>query len=67
METATRRLDLASVGQLTFEKPDFHRFPALRVALDSLKTGQGLPTIMNAANEVFVAAFPEEVDLPSTT
>ncbi len=61
METATRRLDLASIGQLTFEKPDFDRFPALRVALESLKTGQGLPTIMNAANEVFVAAFLEKL------
>ncbi len=57
METATRRLDLASIGQLTFERPDFDRFPALRVALDALRTGQGLPTIMNAANEIFVEAF----------
>jgi 1-deoxy-D-xylulose-5-phosphate reductoisomerase len=57
MKTAARRLDLAAVGQLTFERPDFDRFPALRVALDALKTGQGLPTIMNAANEIFVEAF----------
>ncbi len=57
MDTATRRLDLAQIGQLTFERPDFDRFPALRVALDALRTGQGLPTIMNAANEIFVAAF----------
>ena len=57
MKTAARRLDLAAVGQLTFERPDFDRFPALRVALDALKTGRGLPTILNAANEIAVAAF----------
>jgi 1-deoxy-D-xylulose-5-phosphate reductoisomerase len=57
MKTAARRLDLAAVGSLTFERPDFDRFPALRVALDALRTGQGLPTIMNAANEIAVEAF----------
>jgi len=57
MKTAARRLDLASVGQLTFERPDFERFPALRVALDALNTGRGLPTVMNAANEIAVEAF----------
>ena len=57
ISTAARRLDLASVGTLTFERPDFERFPALRVALDALRTGQGLPTILNAANEIAVEAF----------
>jgi 1-deoxy-D-xylulose-5-phosphate reductoisomerase len=57
LSTRARRLDLASVGQLTFERPDFARFPALRVALEALRTGQGLPTVLNAANEVAVAAF----------
>src|ERR1700730_4693082 len=52
--TAARRLDLTTVGQLTFERPDLDRFPALRVAMDALRTGQGLPTVMNAANEVAV-------------
>jgi 1-deoxy-D-xylulose-5-phosphate reductoisomerase len=55
--TAARRLDLAAVGQLTFERPDYDRFPALRVALDALRTGQGLPTVLNAANEIAVDAF----------
>jgi len=32
-------------GQLTFERPDFDRFPALRVALDALRAGHGLPTV----------------------
>ncbi len=55
--TAARRLDLAAVGQLTFERPDFARFPALRVAMDALRAGQGLPTVLNAANEIAVEAF----------
>jgi 1-deoxy-D-xylulose-5-phosphate reductoisomerase len=55
--TAARRLDLAAIGQLTFERPDYDRFPALRVALDALRAGGGLPTVMNAANEIAVEAF----------
>lgn len=55
--TEARRLDLTAVGQLTFERPDFGRFPALRVAMDALRTGQGLPTVLNAANEIAVEAF----------
>jgi 1-deoxy-D-xylulose-5-phosphate reductoisomerase len=55
--TRARRLDLAEIGSLSFERPDFDRFPALRVALDALAHGDGLPTVLNAANEVAVAAF----------
>ncbi len=55
--TQARRLDLAQIGSLTFEKPDLQRFPALRVAMDTLAAGGAMPTIMNAANEVMVAAF----------
>jgi 1-deoxy-D-xylulose-5-phosphate reductoisomerase len=55
--TAARRLDLTATGQLTFERPDLDRFPALRVAIEALRAGQGLPTVMNAANEVAVDAF----------
>jgi 1-deoxy-D-xylulose-5-phosphate reductoisomerase len=51
------RLDLAKIGQLTFEAPDFDRFPALRLAYESLRTGRGATTVYNAANEVAVAAF----------
>ena len=51
------KLDLAKIGQLTFEAPDFDRFPALRLAYDALRTGQGATTVYNAANEVAVAAF----------
>jgi 1-deoxy-D-xylulose-5-phosphate reductoisomerase len=50
-------LDLAKIGSLTFEAPDFERFPALRLAYDALRTGRGSTTVYNAANEVAVAAF----------
>jgi len=53
-------LDLASVGTLSFERPDEERFPALRVAREALRAGGGAPTLLNAANEVAVAAFLEE-------
>src|SRR3984893_5454919 len=55
--TGARRLDLTTVGRLTFERPDFDRFPALRVAMGALRIGQGLPTVLNAANEIAVEAF----------
>ncbi len=51
------KLDLAKIGQLTFEAPDFVRFPALRLAYDALRIGRGATTVYNAANEVAVAAF----------
>ncbi|ABA05113.1 1-deoxy-D-xylulose 5-phosphate reductoisomerase [Nitrobacter winogradskyi Nb-255] len=54
------KLDLVSIGQLTFEAPDFARFPALRLAYDALRTGQGATTVYNAANEIAVAAFIAE-------
>ncbi len=54
------RLDLAKLAQLTFEAPDPERFPALRVARAALVAGGGAPTVLNAANEVAVAAFLDE-------
>jgi len=53
------RLDLAQLGRLTFEPPDPERFPALRLARAALVAGGGAPTVLNAANEVAVAAFLE--------
>ncbi len=43
LETRARRIDLAAIGTLTFERPDFDRFPALRVALDALRAGPRRP------------------------
>jgi 1-deoxy-D-xylulose-5-phosphate reductoisomerase len=57
IEGPAKPLDLAKIGQLTFEAPDFERFPALRLAYDSLRTGRGATTVYNAANEIAVAAF----------
>jgi 1-deoxy-D-xylulose-5-phosphate reductoisomerase len=50
-------LDLAAIGQLTFEAPDETRFPALGIARRALEAGEGAPAAMNAANEVAVRAF----------
>jgi 1-deoxy-D-xylulose-5-phosphate reductoisomerase len=55
--TAAPRLDLAKVGQLTFEAPDAVRFPALELARQALRGRPAAPTVLNAANEVAVASF----------
>jgi len=51
------RLDLAALARLTFEAPDPVRFPALRLIREALAEGGTMPTVLNAANEVAVAAF----------
>ena len=53
------RLDLARVGQLTFFEPDVEKFPCLRLARQALEQGGSAPVVLNAANEVAVAAFLE--------
>jgi 1-deoxy-D-xylulose-5-phosphate reductoisomerase len=57
MTTPTRRLDLATLGQLSFEAPDEERFPALRLAREALRQGGTAPAILSAANEIAVEAF----------
>lgn len=57
LTTPAARLDLALVGELTFEAPDLERFPALRLARETLAEGGAAPTVLNAANEVAVALF----------
>ncbi|MEA3544497.1 MAG: 1-deoxy-D-xylulose-5-phosphate reductoisomerase, partial [Thermodesulfobacteriota bacterium] len=52
-------LDLCRQGHLTFSEPDTERFPCLRLACDALAMGGTVPAVMNAANEVAVAAFLE--------
>jgi 1-deoxy-D-xylulose-5-phosphate reductoisomerase len=51
------RLDLAAVGSLTFEQPDLETFACLRLALEAGEAGGTAPTVLNAADEVAVAAF----------
>jgi 1-deoxy-D-xylulose-5-phosphate reductoisomerase len=53
----TKRLDLAEIGALTFEKPDLIRFPALRLAYEALEIGGGASAVLNAADEIAVQAF----------
>jgi 1-deoxy-D-xylulose-5-phosphate reductoisomerase len=53
------RLDLASVGELTFEPPDLETFACLRLALEAGSAGGTAPCVLNAADEVAVAAFLE--------
>lgn len=57
METPCQRLDLATIGRLDFEAPDYVRFPCLKLAREALAAGGARPAILNAANEVAVAAF----------
>jgi len=57
IKTHSPRLDLAAIGRLDFLAPDETRFPALRIARAALDAGGGAPTILNAANEIAVAAF----------
>ncbi|RRQ20050.1 1-deoxy-D-xylulose-5-phosphate reductoisomerase [Thiohalobacter thiocyanaticus] len=53
-------LDLVGVGRLEFEAPDLVRFPCLRLAYEAIRAGGTAPAILNAANEVAVAAFLDE-------
>lgn len=57
METPLAPLDLAAIGELTFFPPDETRFPATRLAREAIVAGGSAPAILNAANEVAVAAF----------
>jgi 1-deoxy-D-xylulose-5-phosphate reductoisomerase len=56
-DVAVPRLDLTTVGQLNFEAPDLETFACLRLALDAGRAGGTAPCVLNAADEVAVAAF----------
>ena len=55
--SGARPLNLAECGNLAFEAPDYDKFPALGLAQSAARAGGVLPTVMNAANEIAVAAF----------
>ncbi len=57
MNTPCEPLDLAQIGELTFRAPDEERFPATRLAREAAEAGGAAPAVLNAANEVAVAAF----------
>jgi 1-deoxy-D-xylulose-5-phosphate reductoisomerase len=50
-------LDLVSLGQVTFAKPDYATFPCLGLAKEALRTGPSCPVVLNAANEISVEMF----------
>ncbi len=54
-------LDLAAMGNLTFEAPDFERFPCLQLAVDAMEIGKTMPATLNAANEIAVQAFLDKL------
>ncbi len=55
--TPATRLDLAQIANLSFEAPDLERFPCLQLAWDAMRAEGSAPCILNAANEIAVAAF----------
>jgi 1-deoxy-D-xylulose-5-phosphate reductoisomerase len=55
--SGARPLDLAAMGDLSFERPDYQRFPCLPLAYAALRAGGSAPAALNAANEVAVQAF----------
>ncbi len=57
IESGVEPLDLARVGRLDFQSPDFDRFPCLQLAYAALRAGGTMPATLNAANEVAVAGF----------
>lgn len=57
LTTRSPRLDLASISKLEFYPPDLEKFPALRLAREVLIAGRGASCVLNAANEIAVAAF----------
>jgi 1-deoxy-D-xylulose-5-phosphate reductoisomerase len=59
-DVALPALDLATVGSLTFSEPDLDRFPCLRLAREAGEAGGTAPCVLNAADEVAVAAFLDE-------
>jgi 1-deoxy-D-xylulose-5-phosphate reductoisomerase len=57
IESGAQPLDLASISNLSFEKPDLVRFPCLGLAHAALRAGGTAPAVLNAANEIAVEAF----------
>ena len=57
IESPVKKLDFTQMPPLTFTRPDENKFPALRLARQALRAGQGATCVMNAANEIAVYAF----------
>jgi len=59
-DSGAEPLDLFKLARMDFEKPDFDRFPCLRLAYEAIYAGGIMPTVLNAANEIAVEAFLQE-------
>lgn len=57
IDSGVGELDFGALSALTFQKPDFNRFPCLKLAYQAMNAGGAAPCVLNAANEVAVAAF----------
>jgi 1-deoxy-D-xylulose-5-phosphate reductoisomerase len=65
IDSGVTPLDLFAVARLDFQEPDFARFPCLRLAFESARAGGTAPAVLNAANEIAVAAFLDRrIDFP---
>jgi len=60
LATQERRMSVSDYASLTFEQPDFEKFPLLGTAYDAARRGGNVPCVMNAANEIAVAAFLQD-------
>lgn len=60
MKAPVERLNFSQISALTFFEPDTDKFPALKLAREALETGGSAPNILNASNEIAVAAFLDE-------
>ncbi|UDM61224.1 1-deoxy-D-xylulose-5-phosphate reductoisomerase [Pseudoalteromonas piscicida] len=59
IDAGVKPLDFSQIVDFTFTKPDFNRYPNLKLAIDACRSGQAATTTVNAANEIAVAAFLE--------
>lgn len=57
LDSGVAKLDFARIGALTFTRPDYARYPCLKLAYEAMQSGRAAPCVLNAANEVAVAAF----------
>lgn len=60
IDAGVEPLDFSQIVDFTFTKPDFNRYPNLKLAIDACRSGQAATTTVNAANEIAVAAFLED-------
>ena len=60
IDSGVGELDFGALSALTFQKPDFDRFPCLKLAYQAMNAGGAAPCVLNAANEVAVAAFVDK-------